>query len=364
MSAPLPSVDDDRFARLAKRSWQLLGVAGAVVVVAIAVSRLRLVVLPVILALFAASLLIGPSTWLRGRGLPPALAALAAMLAAVLALLGLGTLVAPAVVDELDSVGTSVQEGIAEVVDWLAGGPLGITEAEIDRAVERAVAGVRDSAGSIGRGALTGAIVLAEVVSGLLLAAVLVFFFLRDGDRMWRWLVAQLPSSRRAVVDDAGHRSWTVLSGYLRGIAVIATVDSLLIGLALLAIGVPLVLPLMVLTFFGAFLPVVGALLAGLVAVLVALVTQGPLAAGLVLAAIVVIQQLEGDLLYPLVVGRVLELHPVAILLALPAGAVLAGVAGAFLAVPAAAVVWTVVTTAREHRGSAAQEEPRADGEG
>ena len=342
--------DSDWFARLARRCWQLLGVVVAVVVITIAVSRLRIVVLPVILALFAGSLLTGPTTWLRERGVPPALAALAVMLGAALTLAGVGTLVAPAVVDELDNVGTSVQEGIGDVVDWLAGGPLGITDQEIDRAVDQAVAGVRDSAGSIGRGALTGAIVLAEVVTGLLLAAVLLFFFLRDGDQIWRWLVGQLPASRRALVDDAGHRSSAVLSGYMRGIAVIATVDALLIGLALLIIGVPLVLPLMVLTFFGAFLPVVGAVLAGLLAVLVALVTEGALAAGLLLVAIVVIQQLEGDLLYPLVVGRVLELHPVAILLALPAGAVLAGVAGAFLAVPAAAVAWTVVTTVRDHR--------------
>lgn len=357
-ATPASTAREDSFARLARRSWQLLGVAAALVVIALAVSRLRIVVLPVILALFAASLLIGPSRWLHERGLPRAIAALSAMLAAALVLLAIGTLVAPAVVDELDNVGTSVQEGVGEVVDWLAGGPLGITEQQIDDAVTRAVEGLRGSAGSIGQGALTGAIVLAEVVSGLLLTAVLLFFFLRDGDRMWQWCVGQLPGSRRAVADEAGRRSFAVLTGYLRGIALIATVDAVLIGLALLAISVPLVLPLMVLTFFGAFLPVVGALLAGLVAVLVALVTQGALAAGLVFVAILVIQQLEGDLLYPLVVGKALELHPVAILLALPAGAVLAGVAGAFLAVPAAAVVWTVVTTVREHRASRAARVP------
>ncbi|HWC27644.1 MAG TPA: AI-2E family transporter, partial [Solirubrobacteraceae bacterium] len=142
-------------------------------------------------------------------------------------------------------------------------------------------------------------------------------------------------------------RMWTVVSRYVRGVAVVALVDALLIGLALVIIGVPLVVPLMALTFLGAFIPLVGAVLAGAVAALVALVAEGPIAAVLVVLAITAIQQLEGDLLYPIVVGQAISLHPVAILLVLTAGTVIAGLAGALLAVPIAAAIWAAIDQLR-----------------
>ena len=182
---------------------------------------------------------------------------------------------------------------------------------------------------------------------------VLVFFFIRDGAQIWGWVVDLFPSRVRPDAHAVGRRSWSALSGYVRGMALVALVDAVLIGLALAIIGVPLVVPLMALTFFGAFVPLVGAFVAGLVAALVALVSRGLVAALLVTGAIVVIQQLEGDLIYPQVVGRSVNLHPVAVLLAVAAGAVLGGIAGAVLAVPAAAVLWATVVQLREARPEA-----------
>lgn len=318
--------------------WRLLVVAAAVVVSALVLVELRLVVLPVILALLLSTLLVPPARWLWRRGVPRLLATAAVLAAAALLLVGAGAAVAPALVNELGTIERDAREGAAEVLDWLAESPLGLSEADVDRYVERAFDQARANSGAITGGLVAGAVVFVEVIAGLLLTLVLLFFFVKDGESMWRSFLRLLPERRRHEVDELGTRAWRVLGAYLRGIGVVAVVDATLIGVALLLIGVPLVVPLVVLTFFGAFFPLVGAFLAGTLAALVALVTEGVLAAVLVVVAITVIQQLEGDLLYPLVVGRTVDLHPVAILLALTAGAVVGGVVGAFLAVPALAI--------------------------
>ena len=241
------------------------------------------------------------------------------------------------------------------MVTWLADGPLGVSEAELNRGIDQAIERLGESSGSLAAGVLSGAQLVAELIAGLLLMAVLIFFFVKDGPRIWAWVVSLLPARRRGDANEIGTRAWAALGGYVRGVSIVATVDAVLIGLALLIIGVPLVVPLMVLTFMGAFFPLIGALLAGAVAALVALVSNGVVAALVVIAVITLIQQLEGDLLYPLVVGRSVELHPVAILLALTAGAVLAGVIGALLAVPAAAVAWVAIDYLRDAPPSRAE---------
>ncbi len=329
---------------LAEMSLRFLLVAAAVAVVALVLVELRIVVLPVIVALLVATVLTPPVGWLRRRGLPASLAALLAMAGAAAALAGLVALVVPSVADELDDLGRSVRDGLDQVVSWLAGAPFGVTEQQVERGIDTALDRAGAQSGVLAEGVLTGAVLVAEVVAGLLLAVVLVFFFLRDGERIWRFLVGLAPARRQQDVVAIGERSWEILGGYVRGLSIVATADAVLIGIALALIGVPLVIPLALLTFIGAFVPLVGAVVAGLVAALVALVSEGALAAGLVLVAIVVIQQLEGDLLYPLVVGNTLDLHPAAILLAIPAGAVVGGVVGVFLSVPLAAIAWAVAS--------------------
>jgi predicted PurR-regulated permease PerM len=236
------------------------------------------------------------------------------------------------------------------VTAFLVEGPLGISQAEIDRGVSRAGEQLRNSLGGIATQVLTGASYAANGLAEAILTLIIVFFFVNDGDRIWTSLVGLL---RPSLHDDAralGRRAFTILKVYVRGIVVVAVADSVLIGLALWAIGVPLVLPLVVLTFLGAFFPLIGAVVAGAMAVLVALVSNGLVPALLVLLAVVIVQQVEGNLLYPLVVGTSLELHPLLILLALAAGTALAGVVGALLAVPVAAVASGTAFYLRERR--------------
>jgi len=206
----------------------------------------------------------------------------------------------------------------------------------------------------------SGAVLIGELITGLIVTLLLTFFFLKDGGLMWRWILGLVGPRRRHDVDEVGRRVFTALGGYVRGIALVGLVDAVLIGIALLVIGVPLVVPLMILTFLGAFLPLIGAFLAGLAAVLIALVFNGVGAALLVLASIVLVQQIEGHLLYPLLMGRTVHLHPAVIILALAIGGILAGVIGVFLAVPIAGSISVVLDYVRGGQGpeSPLAEEP------
>lgn len=326
--------------RAGRLALNVLLVAAAAAVVGFVLLRLRLVVLPCLLALGLATALWPAVAPLRRRGWPPAAAAGTIMLAAILVLAGVLAAIAPTVADELDDVGASARAGVAEVLRWLAEGPLNLSEAQIDRAVDDAVERIGADSGAVARGVISGALLVGEVVAGLLLAAVVLFFLLKDGPDIRAFFLERVPDAHRERTAAAALAAWNALGGYLRGVAVVAVVDSVLIGLALWILGVPLVVPLMVLTFFGAFVPLVGAVVAGAVAALVALVAQGPVIALAVVVVIIAIQQIEGDVLYPVVVGRAIELHPVAVLLSLTAGAVAAGIVGALLAVPAAGAAW------------------------
>jgi len=247
-------------------------------------------------------------------------------------------IVLPQTVGELAALDLGVTGGIDVVQRWLTEGPLGASEAQVNAWVDRAEQEVRDNAGQLTRGVVTGATVAAELLTGLLLAVVVLFFLLKDGRRIWAWLLDLLPAGRRRDAREIGERAWTTLGGYLRGVTLVALFDAVFIGLALLLIGVPLVLPLAVLTFVGAFVPIVGAFVAGIAAVLVALVALGPVSALLVGVAVIVVQQLEGNFFQPVVVGRSVNLHPIVILLAVTAGTVVAGIVGAVVATPLVAV--------------------------
>lgn len=320
-------------------AWRFLVVVAAVGVVAFVLARLRVVVLPVVFALFAAALLAPPTVWLRRSGVPRSLAALAVIAASVALAAGVVSLLVPRVAADIGDVGRGVEEGIATVSDWLLEGPLELSRAELDRYREDALTELEDRAGAIAGGLLGGAYLVVEIVAGLILSLFLLFFFLRDGDRLWPWVVRLFPPQARAQVDEVGRITWQTLGGYLRGVSLVALMDAVLIGFALWLIGVPLVLPLALVTFVGGFFPVIGAFAAGTAAALVALVANGPLDALLVVAATFVVQQIEGNLLQPIIVGRAVRIHPVAVILAVASGAVVWGVAGAVIAVPLVAVI-------------------------
>jgi predicted PurR-regulated permease PerM len=337
----------------------LILLLAAIVIALWALGQLRIVVVPVLVALLLATYLVPPVDLLRRHGWPSALATLFVMTLSVAALAGVVTAIAPAFVDQFGELEDSVDEAVAEVVRWLVEGPFDLARSDIDRAVDGALASLRENAGGIGKGVLSGASTLAEVIAGLLLLVVLLFFFVHDGRRIWGWVASLAPKRKRELIDGAGHEVWRTTAGYMRGVALIAVIDAVLIGIALVIIGVPLVVPLMVVVFLGAFIPLIGAFVTGAIAALVALISEGPIDALLVVAAITAIQQIEGDFLYPNVVGRTISLHPVAILLVLAAGTVIAGIVGALLSVPIAAGIWTAFDYVRREQDSQTAGEAR-----
>lgn len=294
-----------------------------------------------IAALFITNFLLPPVEWLRRHKFPSVLATLVVMLTALSLVAGAFTVLGPPIADEFSDLEESFAEGVDQVSQWLVDGPLAISETQIQDYLDRATSGLTGSTGRIAGTVAAGALRAAEFLVELLVTFVLVFFFLKDGPNIVTWFEEHTPTHRKADVSEIAQRAWSTLGGYIRGIAVIAFVDAVLIAIALAIIGVPLIPALAMLTFIGGFFPIVGAVVAGFVASLVALVTNGPLDAALVAGSILLIQQIEGNVLQPVLMSRAVHLHPVVILLSLTAGAALFGVVGAFLAVPIAAVAAT-----------------------
>ncbi|WP_217922086.1 AI-2E family transporter [Miltoncostaea oceani] len=322
-------------------SWRLLVVGAAVAVVFLVLSRLRIIVLPAIVALLATAILYPPLRWLRARGWPRLLATWTVLLGAITTVAAVVASLSWQVAGEVDQLDVSIEEGVADVEDWLVDGPLGLSRSSVTEAYGQAREWVTSGDGLLSTGIAGQAVVAVEVVAGLLLALVLVF--LKDGERMWQAITGRLGTRASAHVDHAGRRAWTTLGGFVRGTAIVAAVDAVLIGTAVAVLGVPFALPLAALTFAGAFLPIVGAVVAGAIAVLVALATQGVVTALILLGVVVLVQQVEGGVLQPIVLGRAVSLHPVVILLAVAGGAALGGIVGAFLAVPVVAVASAVM---------------------
>lgn len=324
-------------------SWRILVVSAAVALGAIVFYQLRVVTVPVFLAIVLSTLLVPPAHFLQSKGLRPALSTAVVFFGSLLLLGGLVYVLSAPVSEEFADLGPQVSSAIDDVNNWLVTGPLELDQTELDRYVDSVVQSAQENAQNLGTGVVSSATLAAEILAGFILTIVLTFFFTKDGPRLARAIIDRFPLQRREVVTAAGLRAYHTLGGYLRGVALTGVIDALFIGVALFFIGVPLLLPLVVLTFFGAFFPVVGATLAGALAAAVALVNGGPTDALLVIIAVLIVQQIEGHLLQPLLVGRAVALHPVVIICALGVGAVVAGILGAFLAVPVAAVVGAVV---------------------
>ena len=333
-------------------SWRLLVVGAAVLVVAYIASRLRLVVLPVFLALFFTALLRPVSERLRQRGAPPFAAAFLSVLLMLAVVAAILAWIVPRFIDEFEDLADDLVAGIESAGDWLVEGPAGISREQLDGWVGDLGEQIQASSNEIISGAISGAQVALEIGAGLGIALVLTFFFLKDGDRIWDWIVGLFSRSNQRGVREMGSQSWETLSGYLRGMTIVALVDSVFIGIALVVLDVPGALALSVLVFFGAYIPIAGAVVTGALAVLVALIAEGLVTALLVLAAVLVVQQTESNLLHPFVVGRAVNVHPAAILLGVTAGAVLGGIIGAFIAVPIVAVGARIGGYIREQAGS------------
>lgn len=321
--------------------WRLLLLLAAIYVVGYLLLRVRLVVIPLVLAAAIAALLFRQVDWLDRHRLPRSLASLLVTLGWTLGLIGALVLVGMTVSDEVDELVAGVSGGLDQLRDYLAG--FGVDALRLSQLQASATEALRENQQSLTTGVVTGATLVVEIIAGFFLFVVMLFFLLRDGRGIWAWLLDRLPESKRDSTDAGGRAALSTLASYLRGTAIIATFDAVVIGIALALLGVPLVLPLALLVFLGAFVPVVGSSVAGGVAVLVALVSQGPVTAGLALLAVVAIQQIEGDVLAPIVFGRALSLHPLVVIVSLTAGAVVGGVLGAAASVPLVAAGWAVV---------------------
>ena len=324
-------------------SWRLLVVGAAIYVTVELLARLQVIIVPAAVAVLLACALWPGVRRLRERGVRPGLAA-AAMVFALLGTFAIVVaLLSARAADEIGELDVNVTGGVDVVKGWLTDGPIHLPEARVEAFFDRLENQIRSGSGTIASGAVGGAMLAAEIVVGILLAAVLLFFFLKDGDRMLLWLRGFLPEARQASWHATGVEVRDVLASFIRGTAIIALVDAIGIGLGLYLLGIPLVIPLAVLTFIGGFIPIVGATVAGFVAVMVALVSDGFVRALAVLGVVILVQQLESNFLQPVVVGRYVQLHPAVVLLAVGAGAVLYGVAGALLAVPLTAALSVVL---------------------
>lgn len=337
------AVISDGTARLAQWSLRLLLIAVGAALCGWLVGRLWVGLLPVILALIVATVLWPLTAWLRRHRVPSALAAVTVLLGSLVVFLGVIGAIIPTVVSQSGELADSAAQGLTRLQDRVAQAPFNIDSRTIDEGVGKATDWLQAQGGQIASGAMAGASAVGSGVVTLVLVLVLVFFFLKDGPDF-------LPFVRRTAGERAGDhltevctRAWNTLGGFVRTQAIVALVDAVLIGVGLLLLGVPLAFALAVLTFFGAFIPIIGAFAAGALAVLVALVANGPMTALFVLALVVAVQQIEGNVLQPFLQGRSMDLHAGIILLAVTVGSTIFGIVGAFLAVPVAAVGAVVV---------------------
>jgi predicted PurR-regulated permease PerM len=341
-------------------SWRLLLVGITAYAVLRVLALLSLVVIPLVAALLLAALL-RPVTALLHRRLPGPLSSLLTLLLAAVSLGGLGYLIGVRFAQELPSL---IQQLVGTIHQLRAVvSDKGVPQLQLDQ-IEAPVVNWLQRNRSEAVGYLTtGASYFVEFLVLLLLTLFITFFLLYDGERIWRWLISPLPPSESLRVDRAGQAAWATITGYVRGTAAIATIHGIVIGLALYLLGVPLVLPLAVLIFLGSFIPFIGALVAGGLAVLVTFGTQGWLTALILLGILLAESQLEVHLLQPLIVGRYVRMHPLAIGLSFAVGTVLAGILGAIIAVPTAAVIHQAVPALRgpdrTHQHQAGSRGPR-----
>jgi putative heme transporter len=329
-------------------AWRLLlvlVVAGALLWL---LRRLALVTLPVFAALVLSTLAVPPARRLQRRGMSRGLAASIVVIGGIVVLGLIIAALTPPFVEQVQALGPTIADGLDRFFGMIERSPLDYDRDQIVELVQQMVTTDADGEDAEVAGQVAGAaILLVEVVTGLVLTLVLLFFMVKDGEQIVGWSLARISPDYRDLLRAAGRRAWMALSGFIRGTAFIATTDAILIGIGLALLRVPLVLPLALLVFIGAFVPVIGAFVSGLVAVLVALAAGGPVTALAVLAVVVGVQQVEGQVLQPVLVRRAVALHPAVVLLAIFAGSVLAGLPGAFLAVPLAAVASAVSNEVR-----------------
>jgi len=315
-------------------AWRLLVILAAVLALLWLMERLKVIVVPVALAVILTALLLPAVDWLDRRGAPRGGAVALILLSSFAIFGGIMTFVVSQFVSGLPSLTEQVTRSIDNATQWLIEGPAHLSRAQIDNAGDAAVKALRDNQERLTSGALSTAATLTEIVTGALLMLFALIFLLYGGRTIYSYLTTIVPVRARDRVRDAGRAGFGSLIGYVRATFLVALVDAIGIGTGLAIMGIPLALPLASLVFLGAFIPLVGAVLTGFLAVVVALLAKGFVYALITFGLIIAVQQLEAHVLQPLVMGRAVSIHPLAIVLAISAGAVLAGIVGALLSVP------------------------------
>lgn len=336
---PREDLDVPRSLRIAASwAWRLLMLAGAAFAVLWMLAKLQLVVVPVAIALLLSALLAPAVGWLRRRHMHRSLATAIVLVGGLVAVGGTLYLVINEFINGLPELSRKSSEGIQKIQDSLH-----VSDKQLSNFFSSAQDWLQTNRTGLTSGALSTATTIGHVLTGLFLVLFTTFFFLRDGRRISQFLIGMLPEPVRERLGGAADASWQTLVSYVRATVLVAFIDALGIGLALVLLRVEFAFPLAALVFLGAFIPIVGATLSGAVAVLVALVTQGPVIALLALASVIAVQQLEGHVLQPLIMGKAVAIHPLAVILAIATGAVVAGIVGALVAVPIVAVLNTGV---------------------
>jgi len=331
-------------------SWRLLAIVAATAVAFWLLAFFKVLAVAVAIALLLTVLLTPVAGWLQTRARFPRGAASGTAVFGLLVIVGgLLTLSGRSIINGFAELADQALAGVDELISWLSDGPLQLSADQIEAYRAQASASLSENASTLLSGALSVTTTIGHVATGTLITVFCTFFFLLDGGRVWAWLVGLLPRVARERTHQAGRRGLVTLGGYTRTQILVALVDATGIGIGAAILQVPLVLPLATLVFVGSFIPIVGALVSGSVAILVALVAHGPVVALLMLAVVLLVQQIEGHLLQPLLMGHAVSLHPVAVLLAVAAGSMAAGIVGALFAVPIAAVLNTVVLYLHGH---------------
>jgi len=327
----------------AEWSWRLLVIFAAVIALAMLVQRLSTVLIPMAIALLAAALLVPLVDWMQRRGVPRWTAVIVALIGSLGLVAGTMTFVVEQFVAGVPGLSDEVTDSIQKIQDWLINGPPHLSDDQIRGAGDTLVKTIESNQDSVTSGALTTATVIGQLLTGAFLTLFILVFFLYGGAQIWEFVTRVVPAPHRERVRLAGELGFGTLVGFVRATVVVAAVDAIGIGAGLVILGVPMALPLASLVFISAFIPLIGAFFAGFVAVFIALVTKGLVTALIVLGIIIAVMQLESHVLQPLLLGRAVSVHPLAVVVAIAAGLVLGGIAGALLAVPFVAVMNTAI---------------------
>ena len=320
-------------------SWRLIVVAAAIGVAVWLVIQLKLLVIPLLIAILITALLWPAFAWMLRHRVPRWLAILISVVGTVAIVTGLLWLVIAQIRGQWSSVQKSTEASIERLRQYLIDGPLHLTADQIDDWLDQGIALLQQQAELLWSGALALGTTIGHVVTGAVLALFILLCLLADGAGIWRWTLRMFPKKARAAADGAGRAGWVTVVNYARTQLLVATIDAVGIGLGAFLLGVPLAIPVAVLVFLGAFVPIVGAVVTGAVAVFLALVYNGPLTALWMLIVVLGVQQLEGHVLQPLLMGSAVKVHPLAVVLVVAGGAMIAGIPGALFAVPLAAFV-------------------------